>query len=471
MKKFTGLVVILAVLVLGSYYVTGMFTENKVKESIELVNRANGLYVEVKSYDRGWFDSKANLAWHFQYPNKQTKKMETVEFKMPLKVYHGPVIFAKDGVKFGMGYAHTMVQMPDKNLKQMKDLFTDQSTAPTLNLSLFVNLFGKSSFNASVPDFTLISKKGGGKLNWQGFDSSIHISSDMKSFEGYFNIDGFNFTQQNLMAKMDALKTNYNLYENSDGLLLGRASLAFPSLLVKKGEQTIFELSKFDMKSGSTEDGDVVNSDLSITLDKVVVNNETYGPGELHFTLNNLDSKALARINQLAQQAQMASDTEKKQLMLAMMPEVPKLLSHGAKLQIDPFTFKLPKGKIDGTLLISLPEGKFDNPFQMVRKIEGSGRLAIPVELVKDTMVESLAKKMMTNKLQQAIAQQNNENGAIQPLDAQQQAQDMVDKKITTLIDKGVLTKQGSDYVIAFTLKDGKLLVNGAPFNPAMMQF
>ncbi|WP_367607513.1 YdgA family protein [Legionella sp. W05-934-2] len=470
MKKITGLVVILAVLVLGGYYVTGMFTEKKVKESIELVNRTNGIYVEVKNYDRGWFDSSANLVWHFQFPNKQTSKMETTEFNMPLKVYHGPFMFTDDGMKVGMGYAHSMVQMPDKNLKQMKELFTDQSTAPTLNLSLFVNLIGKTSFNAAVPDFTLIAKKGGGKLDWDGLDSSIQISSDMKSFEGYFNIAGFTFSQKDISAKMEAVKTIYHLYENGDGLFLGSASVNFPSLLVKQGDKTLFALSKFDMKSGSTQDGDVINSDLSITLDKIVANNETYGPGELHFMLSNLDSKALARINELAQQAQNATEEEKKQLLVAMMPEVPKLLSHGAQIQIDPFSFKLPNGKIEGNLLISLPKGSFDNPFDMVRQIEGNGRLSVPADLVREAMAESLAKTMMSNQLQQAIAQQNNANG-IQPMDAKQQAQDMVEKKLATLVDKGLLTKEGNDYVIAFTLKDGKLMVNGAPFNPAMMQF
>lgn len=470
MKKVTGLVVILAVLFIGSYYVTGMVTEGKIKESIELVNRTNGLYVEIKDYERGWFKSKANLVWHFQFPNKHTKKMETTDFKMPLKVFHGPVIVSPDGMKLGMGYADTVVEMPDKNLKQMKDLFTTQSTAPTLNLSLFVNLLGKTSFNAAVPDFTLIAKKGGARLNWHGLDSSVHIASDMRSFNGYFNIDGFNFSRKDMTAKMDAVKTNYNLYENSDGLLLGKADLSFPSLVVKQSGKVIFELSKFDMTSGSTQEGDVVNSDLSLTLDKVFANNQTYGPGELHFMLNNLDSKALARINELAQKAQVASDQQKKRLLMAMMPEIPKLLSHGAKLQIDPFNFKLPNGKIEGNLHISLPQGSFNNPFEMVRKIEGKGRLAVPAKLVKEAMVDTLAKKMMNNQLQQAFAQQNNGN-TIQPMDAKQQAQDMVDKKISGLIDKGVITRNGDDYVIAFTFKNGKLMVNGAPFNPAMMQF
>jgi len=459
MKKLTGVVVILAVLVLGSYYFTGMLTESKVKESLE-----------VKNYDRGWFDSKADIVWHFQFPNNRTKKMETTEFKMPLKVYHGPFMFTKDGMKFGMGFAHTVIQMPDKNLKQMKDLFTAQSTAPTLNLSLFVNIFGKTGFSAAVPDFTLIAKKGDAKLNWHGLDSSIRISSDMKSFDGYFNIDGFNFTRKEMTAKMEAVKTNYNLYENSDGLLLGSASVSFPSLVVKQGKKVVFLLSRFDMKSGSHQNGVTIDSDLSITLEKVVANNETYGPGELHFSLNNLDSKALARINELAQQAQIASNPEKKRLMMAMMPEVPKLFSHGAELKIDPFTFKLPKGRIEGNLLISLPEGPFNNPFAMVRQIQGNGRLAVPVDLVKEALIESLAKKMLQNQLQQAIAQQNNAHG-VQPMDAKQQAKDMVDKKLSNLVDKGLLTQQGNDYVIAFTLKNGKLLVNGEPFNPAMMRF
>ncbi len=470
MKKIAGLVLLLAILILGSYYVTGIFTETRVKESIELVNRTNGIHVKVKNYERGWFDSSANLVWQFQFPNKNTGSIETTEFKMPLKIYHGPVMFSSNGVKWGMGYAHTVVQMPDKNLKQMKNMFTPESTEPALNLSLLVNFLGKTTFNASVPDFTLIAKKGGGKLIWSGMDTSIHISRDMKSFTGDFNLDGFNFSRQKMSAKLDAVQLDYNLYENSDGLLLGDANFDIPSLMVLNGDATIFEIRKLDLKSGTTQDDEVVNSNLSLTLEKVVVNNDTYGPGELRFVLRNLDAKALAKINELAQQAQVASELQKKQLMLAIMPELPKLLGHGAELEINPFSLKLPNGRIKGNLLISLPQGSFKNPFEIFAKIKGNGRLAVPAALVKQAIVQSIAEKMLANQLQHAIAEQNNENG-LQPEDVHKQAEEMVNKKLSDLLDKGVITKQGNDYVIAISLENGKLLVNGSPFKPAMVQF
>ena len=55
--------------------------------------------------------------------------------------------------------------------------------------------------------------------------------------------------------------------------------------------------------------------------------------------------------------------------------------------------------------------------------------------------------------------------------DVELQATEQTDRKLSTLVQAGLLSVQGTEYVIELNLQQGQLSVNGKPFNPAMMQF
>ena len=169
MKKLTGLVVILAVLILGGYYGMGVITEQTVKNNLEIVNQSNGLFAEVVEYNRGWFKSNATLNWRLHVPERMVKSAsgqsqaepaQDYQMQMPLTIYHGPFIFADDGLKFGMGYAKTDLTLPAKYAEQFNTFFTGESTKPKMDMSLLVNYFNSSKVNMAIPEFKLIAKQG-----------------------------------------------------------------------------------------------------------------------------------------------------------------------------------------------------------------------------------------------------------------------------------------------------------------------
>ena len=57
MKKIAGLAVFLAVLILGSYYGTGIVTERTLKKNIALLDHSNGWAFEMAEYKRGFYRS------------------------------------------------------------------------------------------------------------------------------------------------------------------------------------------------------------------------------------------------------------------------------------------------------------------------------------------------------------------------------------------------------------------------------
>ena len=526
MKKIMGLVIILAALLLGGYYGMGLITERTIEKNVAIINQTNALFVDIDSYHRGWYTSTAVLNWRLHVPERVTKDQngqtitvpaEDYKMQMPLTVYHGPIIFVDNTVKFGLGYARSQLQIPQPYAQKFDNQFTPDSIKPTLNLSLFVNYLNKSSFHIDLPKFKLIAKGTGDQFEWDGMDSNLTVSSNMQNIDGSFTIDGISLLKNKMKATLVKLSSDDDLHQTANGLYLGQASLTMPSFQIMENQQKILDVEQFSVRSSSDIENDLFNSHFQASLDKVTSLGKTYGPAVVELSLKNLDAQVLAQINAQANQIQQGTDRERQQALLAILPELPKLFSKGAQFEVSKLSFVVPEGKIEGNLLISLPTDSASNPFQLLQKVSGHGSLKVPQPLLKE-MVTALVRQRQANEspLQQAMIQQMNnnappqdaqnpstdaeaksdhsttstpENNQAQPqtkettsgedaptkpltaAESEQQIQTQTDEKLSQMVQSGLLSLQGNEYVIDISLEAGQLTVNGKPFTSAMIQF
>ena len=537
MKKIIGLVVILAALVLGGYYGMGLITERTLKKTVEVVNQSNGIFVDVEQYNRGWFTSSAVLNWRLHIPERVVKgangqsttvAAEDYTIQMPLAIYHGPVIVADSAVQFGFGYAHSDLAMPQLYATKFDTTFTNESTKPRLTLSLFVNYLNNTSLHVGLPSFKLFSKQGGDQFEWYGMDSNLSVSSSLNQIDGRIDVRGASMKKNQMQATLGNVSSDYDLHQTSTGIYLGEANLSLPSLVVEENKHKIFEVDQFALHSRSEVEDSLFNSYFKTSLDKVIVQDKTYGPALVEMSLKNLDAQALADINQQANKMQQGSDSERQQALLAMLPELPRLFGKGAQLEISKLSFVLPEGAVEGNLLVSLPKGDTGNPFQLLQKVQGHATLKVPTVVVKQLLMVSVKQKLLNqSSVQQAMIQQMKNNASVQdsavvsaptaptemskPVEAtttapaaasaptapdatqapaqtgdqsqevqakpltvaevEQQSSVQTEQKLADLVKLGLLSVQGNEYVIDLNLVQGQLSVNGKPFNPAMMQF
>ena len=531
MKKIMGFVVIIAALVLGSYYGMGIVTEHTLTKTVDVVNHSNGIFVDIGRYDRGWFTSTALLNWRFHIPERviqgengqsTTIAAEDYKIQMPLAIYHGPVIFADSKFRFGLGYAHSDLAMPQMYADKFSTLFTSESIKPRLNLSLFVNYMNTARLNVGLPSFKLISKQGGDNFEWYGMDSNLSASSNLKKIDGRIAINGASLTKNMTQATLGKISTDYNMRQIDNGLYIGEADLSLPSLVVMDNKLKVFEIEQFDLHSKSDVEGGLFNSYFKSSLDKVILQGKTYGPAYLDMSLINLDAEVLADINQLANKMHQDSDSERQQALIAMLPQLPKLFGKGAQFEISKLSFVLPEGAVEGDLLVSLPKGDTGNPFQLLQKVQGHATLKVPTVVVEELVKVSVKQRLLSQpSIQQAMIQQMKNNastaapvveevpgavaspgnakvappvvtapgavsapatvvpenaaeGQSKPMTAaevEQQVTAQTDLKLSELVKSGALSLQGKEYVIDLSLKQGQLSVNGKPFNAAMMQF
>ncbi|KTD75681.1 YdgA family protein [Legionella waltersii] len=483
MKKLTGLIIILAVLVLGGYYGMGMLTERSVKNTVEVINQSNGLFADIEQYNRGWFNSDATIKWRLHIPervvtdsdgNSKTVAAQDYQMDMPIKIYHGPFIFANHHLSFGMGFAQTVIPFPQTYIQQFNESFSNDSVKPQLDLNIFVNYLNKSTVELSLPSFKLISKDGSGNFNWLGMESSTSMSSKLSKIEGELVFDGMNYSKEDTKVTLGKVTSEYNLHKTTSGLYLGEANLSLPSFDVAVKDKKMFELSDLSVNSSSDIDDSLFNTHFSASLKSVLANGQTFGPGELEISVRNLDADVLAKINQQANSMQNGSDAERQQALMQLLPEIPKLFTKGAEFEISKLNFKLPQGTIDGNLLITLPKGDSTNPFELIQKTQGNAKLKVPVAVVKQLLQQTVMQQMANQPdMQKALVAQlqGTDQANSTPPTPEKLASMQVDKQIAEFQQAGFIQVDGDDYTVEVSLEQGKLTVNGKPFDPTTMKF
>jgi len=209
-----------------------------------------------------------------------------------------------------------------------------------------------------------------------------------------------------------------------------------------------------------------------------------YGPGELTIAIKNIDAAVLGTINTQVNKMKQSIGRDRQQAMLAMIPEFPKLFSKGASFQISTLKLTMPEGDINGQLELILPKEVL-NPFQIIQKMEGSGKFQVPVSIVKRALAESIQQRNAAQTpLQQAmVTQMANHNAdakvatntapepvAVQTATTPETANAEADKKLAALTAAKVLNQDGNNYVVVIRLTLGNLTINGQPFDPAMFR-
>ncbi len=484
MKKLAGLIIILAVLILGGYYGMGLLTERTIKKNIEVINQTNGLFANIEYYHRGWFSSDAQVKWRLHIPerivkddkgNSQTIAAQDYQTEMPLKICHGPFIFCHNTLRFGVGYAEALFPFPSQYAKQFDEQFTPESTKPRLDLNIFVNYFLRSSLELKVPEFKLIAKDGSGTFAWKGLESDLNVSSSKDQVDGDLVLEGMTFSKGDTLVTLDKVSTEYDLHLTKAGLYLGDASFDLPSFDITEKKVSIVNVKDLTLNSNSDINDQLFNTHFSLGVKSILANQKTYGPGELEMSLRNLDADVLAKINQQANAMQNGTEAERQQAMMAMLPELPKLFSRGAEFEISKCNFKIPEGSIDGNLLVSLPKGDHADPFELIQKVQGNAKLKAPAALIKQIIQQSVLQQLAKQPdLQQTLIQQMqaaNPSTNQATISNEQLATMEADKQISTMEQNGLIVASGSDYVIEVSLEQGKFTVNGKPFDSSMLKF
>lgn len=359
MKKWSAFFISLAIIILAAYYVIGIIVKNTLDKNINSIPKNSLMDVHFDKYKRGWFSSHAVLMFKIHIPAQKTTdkngatKMEPpvdLDVDIPITVKHGPVIFTKNGIRFGLGQV---------------------TTRPETHYGALVNYFNQTVVNYTLPSFSMSGnggpEEGEFQLNWLGLGALLSVSSNLSDIDGNLKLYGFDGSASGTDFEVGKVIYHLKLKRHQDWLWVGRSHFKISSAAMSIGGQKVFDLVGFDFRVASDVIEGALNFDCTLSLQRLFADNQTYGPGVLKLSIKNLDPAVMAKLNQ-QEFNMMQEGTNPDLAMLSLIAELPKLLTKGPVLELSEMTLNLPDGKIMGRLKISLPKNEANDPDQIMKK-------------------------------------------------------------------------------------------------------
>lgn len=459
MKKWTSVAVVLLLLIILSYFISGLLVKSTLNKNIDAFHDTSILSVHLDKYQRGWFSSNALLTMEMHVPEQKTTDKNgavtvnpPVDFDLsyPLHINHGPFIFTDFGLRFGLG---------------------NVTTRPQTHYDALIDYFNNTVFQYNLPSLSVNGKSAGQdfQVEWLGLSTLLRISPDVDKLDGYFTLFGLSGSANNVLFKLGEMSNNFK-FTYTKGLWLGQTQLSIPSVSLSMGDKKAFVLDAFALGLDSNLKDGTLNYNCTLSLNKLLVQGTSYGPGSFILNIKNLDPKAMADINRL--EWTMLENNQNPELnLLALLAELPKLLSKGSELELSEMYLVVPEGKITGNLKITLPKNDLIDPAQILPKVQGQGQFRAPIVVIKKLILASIESDAANTTPPQPSAGDSTTDSSIAPAiatvpkDPQTQANNL----LQNYVDKGLLKVEGNEYVVDIKIENQQLLVNGKVFNPDML--
>jgi uncharacterized protein YdgA (DUF945 family) len=458
MKKWIGLFS-LVVIVLVAYYVMGGMAKTTLTQNIESFPKSSVINLHLDQYQQGWFSSKAQLGIEMHIPAQKITdkngvvKMDTplnLDINIPIRIKHGPFIWTDNGFRFGIA---------------------EVATRPETHYKALINYLKETVIKYSLPSFAFKGNDGTAdgavQINWDGLKTVLSVSSNLDNINANFNVYGLSGSASNANFNFGRLEHDVQLWRHQEWLWLGQSHLGLASATINAPDDQNFKLQGFDLRFNSDINDNKMGIDCKLSLEKLLVDNQNYGPGVFKLSIKNLDPNVMAKLNQ--QEANMVENNVDPNLaMLAIAAELPKLLAKGPVIELAEMNLTLPEGQINGNFKIWIPENEAKDSSQAMQKARGEGHFKAPIRLVKSLMIASIKSDLVKKAQQQQPASVTNPIAAF-PAPAvanpDAEAEKQTEQLLADLTNKGFLKVDGDNYVVDFTLENQKLLINGKPLN------
>ncbi|HAT8833504.1 TPA: DUF945 family protein [Legionella pneumophila subsp. pneumophila] len=447
MKKWIISVLLLVVIVLCFYPIIGMMALSTVKKNVDNIPRNPFLTWQLKDNHRGWFCSTAVLNLLVDLPAQENKDAQGnvkvqpalhLSLDFPIVIHHGPFIMTNNGLHFGLAWV---------------------TTKPETHYGALINYLNQTVVSYSLPSINMQGTNNGDQGNfvfvWQGLSAKLKVNPKVDKASGHVTMYGMSTKVQETDVRIGKVKINFALNRYMDDLWLGDSSIMLSSLSIITNSQPVFDLQNLGMDAWAGVNSNLLDFNLQLSLNKFVMNNNSYGPGQLKIEVKNLDPQAMAKLNHL--------NYDYPSNQIAILAEMFNLLSKGATLNLNQ-ELDTPQGHLSSSLNLALTKSSFSNPEDLLQNLKGNGQFKAPIKLVEQLLFESIKSKTATPAADMSQSQ------VTEPLvDADAEAHKQTEELLQKLVSKGIIKVEGDYYQASFTLENTKFTVNGQPFDPALL--
>ncbi|MDR1854910.1 MAG: YdgA family protein [Azoarcus sp.] len=308
-KVVGALVVILAVLGVGSYWAGG-WIEQAFRDAAAKTTQY-GLTVNVIDYQRGLLGATARTEATFTYNG------EPVTVLLNHDIQHGPLPALTAAAR-----VHTVPELPEDRVAQFNDIFGGDPFGgkPPFTVDTAIGWGGGINHHIVSPKFEATIREDKTRVVWGGLNADVEINSAQTHVRTRANVAGLDMVKsEDNQLKLGHLELEgeFDLNElESYGLVGGKWEMEVDKFLMRaKDDESparAIEVQAFkgDMRTDFADGA--LNVTTHLGADKIALDGdrETIGDAKLTFQSENLDVKALEVLSQAAQSQEEDLDGE-----------------------------------------------------------------------------------------------------------------------------------------------------------------
>ncbi|MGO1499830.1 MAG: DUF945 family protein [Marinobacter sp.] len=266
-------------------------------------------------------------------------------------------------------------------------------------LSLETRLWGTAVLELEAPALTIDNPESGESLRTSGGIARIEISDAGSQVEALVVWPQLNLTGPDMSIRVNDFRVEQSMAHLSGDIWAGTMEASVASVALTSPEESPMTLENVQARSSTeaNDDGQRLDSRLSIEVGQVSFENQDYGPHKLAFALENLDvaswnmlTTSMAEL-QGTTLAPDAGSRESFERQMAAMNQVNtavrSLAAAGFSVGVPELTLDTPEGAVTGNAVINHPELTGDQEAAMLmvmQQLTGEMNISVPMVLVED---------------------------------------------------------------------------------------
>jgi len=486
-KKILGLVVGIILIIVITPYFIGNIAKKNVAELAKEISQIPGYSLEIRTYDQGWFTSRAVISYGFDEHtlnilgasideqeefDKDTYEFLKDGFVFDITIAHGPVTF-QNGVNFAlMSLSGTLQDIDHPGYYAIKE---NNSLASIFDLFASVSYLGNINFTASIPAFKTDNASEMAKdknlkqikMDFHGMNFQGNINSAIDEYTASFNLSGLSFQTSDASLSLKDIKGHADGYKVNELLWLGKGSTNLGHINFSEPIKNISFLinditSEYNLdKESETALTMYFSAKVSDFISQAIEVNNII----VDMNINHISLEAITDYARSIQDSYQNLDDEMPtpeqtaanlQIIAARIGE--KILKGSPEIIINNFDFFMNDGvfKSDGKL--SFDGSELENVAQLSDPLVLNKKLVVTSHITFDA---ALAKAIATIGLKQQLTAGGMDMASMPPEQIDQMINTQVTTALQTFINQGYLTQDGETYSLDLEVKDGVRLING----------
>jgi uncharacterized protein YdgA (DUF945 family) len=442
--------------------VLGTLTESQVRARIAALDASGVLKASVRSYERGWFRSRARIS--LALAPQTIARLDELgaalglpplsadldrHLPLALEIAHGPLALL-DGAYFGWS---KIVARPDSLARNVASLEEGLGVPYLFEFRGRTSFTGGVSFDASLPTVDLAADGVHVAFSGGGIDGALvgqRLVSDSRAGDFVLTSPPGAVTIRNVLAATD-------IELGSSNVLPGDAKVSIEQLSIvdaERGDSPVLDAANVKIASKVGLDPHTTLLDLHATYDSesVLLYGTRVADASVGIALDKIDVAAFDTYLRLLEKVSVGADSS---------AEVGKALAHtlaaGPSFTIDPLRFRIDGEPFTAHLEIAA------NPatFAATGSVDLDNWLAL-LPALRSTVTVDLSKKL-AHEMAALTAEMRYVDDGMPPEQRRLLADAQAGLMLVTLISQGILVDAGDTYRAELRLADGALTLNGGP--------